>query len=153
VLFRSFQSDGKKLEVTNECVNAAYDFLNDIYNTPSLDYGSFSLANAKMFISDEDLQKLMQYFKTAWAFIWESITKFFLYNNYAKPVILSASIGADINTIKEVLNWLESMSLIKTSKYGAFCTTNGVRFFRELMPLEVGIHLTSDQVSDMEVEF
>ena len=150
---RMFQSDGKKLEVTNECVNAAYDFLNDIYNTPSLDYGLFSLANAKMFISDETLQKLMQYFKTCWAFLWESITKFFLYNNYAKPIILSASIGADINTIKEVLNWLESMSLLKTSKYGAFCTTNGVRFFRELMPLEIGIHLTSDQMVDSEEEF
>ena len=150
---RMFQSDGKRLEVTNECVNAAYDFLNDIYNSSSLDYGSFSLANAKMFISDEDLQKLIKTFKTGWAFIWESITKFFLYNNYAKPIILSASIGVDINTIKEVLNWLESMSLIKTSKYGAFCTTNGVRFFRELMPLEIGIHLNSNQVVNSEEEF
>jgi predicted transcriptional regulator/Txe/YoeB family toxin of Txe-Axe toxin-antitoxin module len=151
---RMFQSDGKKLEVTYECVNAAYDFLNDIYSASSLDYGSFSLANAKMFISDEDLHKLIINFKVMYTYSWEGLAKFFLYNNYAKANILSTSLGMDVSMVREVLSWLESTSLIKTSKYGAFCTTNGVRFFRELMPLEDGnMHLTSEQVSDMEKEF
>ena len=151
---RTFQSDGKKLEVTTDCVNSAYDFLNDIYTSPALDYMSFSLANAKMFISDEDMDKLVVNFKIQWPFIWEQITKFFLYNNYAKVNILSTTLGIDITTTRDILNWLESNSLIKTSKYGAFCTTNGVRFFRMLMPLEdQNRHLSSGQVADSEEEF
>jgi hypothetical protein len=152
---RMFQSyDGKKLEVTKECVDAAYDFLHDIYNSPSLDYGAFSLANAKMVITDEDIEKLSSVFKSKWVLDWENITKFFLYNNYAKVNILSSSLGMDITTAREVLNWLESMSLVKTSKYGAYPTTNGVRFFRLLAPTEaISTHLTAEQVVDMGEEF
>jgi hypothetical protein len=151
---RTFQSDGKKLEVTSDCVDAAYDFLNELYTSPALDYGSFSLANAKMVISDENMEKLLIDFKTRWAYIWEGVTKFFLYNNYAKSNIMSTALGMDISTVKDILNWLESFSLVKTSKYGAYPTINGVRFFRTLSPLEESNkHLNSNQVVNSEEEF
>lgn len=150
---RMYQSDGKKLEVTKECVDAAYDFLNDIYRSPALDYHSFSLANAKMFISDEDMDRLVKEFKNMYPTYWKPVANFIMYNNFIKPNILAASTGMELVQVRGMLNWFESLFLTKNSKFGIYCSTNGIRFFRTLSPLEDKTHLDSYEVVDMEEEF
>ena len=61
--------DGVKCEITEACVIAAHDFLNDIYRSKALDYEEYSLANAKLIIAPEQMKELVHNFthNSTWA--------------------------------------------------------------------------------------
>ena len=135
---RLYQSDGDTLEVTEDCVDEAYDFLSELYTGPALDYLAFSSANAKMIVDDVDIEMMIKQFKVdlLWGNRWKDITLYFQHNNYVKAPIISAALGMDQKDIRIMLNWMESNSLVKTIKFGTVATANGIRFFRTLIPVD-----------------
>ena len=153
---RTYQSDGNTLEVTEDCVNEAYDFLSELYTGPALDYLAFSSANAKMVVDDVDIEMMIKQFKEhlTWGTMWKDVTLYFQHNNYVKVPIISAALGANQQDIKTMLNWMESNSLVKTIKFGTVATANGIRFFRTLIPVDSSEdYLKSDQIKEKKGEF
>jgi len=146
------------LVITNECVEEAYNFMNELYSSPALDYLGYSMANAKMVVSDKVIEELISSFKThmSFGYYWKSIGLYLTHNIYVKKGVFAAAVGLDNSSSATCLNWMGANMLAKNIKSDVWVlTANGVKFIKTIMPVleDISYKKASDVGDIVDGEF
>jgi hypothetical protein len=125
---------GDKLIITDEAVDYAYKFLNDLYKDPSLKYYQYSVIHADSAMSDEQIQKLVQTFQHQWPQYWEQLGKMMMLQPHIKVKELAVLMQMDEKELKGILTWLAGYGFLESGRSAYYKSQIGIKFLEALVP-------------------
>lgn len=126
--------DGKHLIVTNGHINAAVNFLDRLYKSPSLDYWGYSADYAKVVITEETLNRMTLEFKTQWHDVWQQLSRWILITNKWSKTHMKLSTKLTDSDVEVVLSTLLNANMVEINQKGQYAKTPlGRDFFYEML--------------------
>ncbi len=126
----SSRDKDNRLIIKQEHIDYAYQFINELYADDALGYHTFSVYDAELIATNEQLEKYASTFRNQWPLIWKKIVRFVVFNDYTDPKELAAVAEGPEGDMKNCMAWLSGYKLMERTVRGHYCKTeNGVRFF------------------------
>jgi hypothetical protein len=135
--------DGINLLIEKIHIDAAIEFLETIYQSPSLDYYGYSMERAKTILDDEEMDKLAEHFTQNFGINAEVIAKWVLSTNTFQKNIIKVALNLESSEVDQIISLFISNKFLDmgySSKYRK--TPMGRKFLR----LVAGI----DEIRDEE---
>ena len=124
--------DGEKLIVEPEHVDAAITMLNDLYKSPGLDYWGYSDERARLILSEEQLQKLREWFTTTYD-SWRKIARWFILTNEFSITHARNSLPMDKREVDVLIGWLLDKKFIGMAGSRYIKSPSGREFFYSIL--------------------
>ena len=130
-----------KIRVRNAHVNAAFEFIKELYDSGALKYDSFSDINARLIIDSNTMERLEAEFKEGE--YWRKMAWYMATTGYIHPRIMAANVGCASTLSTKALDWLSAYRLLRMISQGRYVKEpNGVTFLRHIMRKEGGPEVT-----------
>ncbi len=120
-----------KLVVTEDHVDAAYEFMLRLYNGPGLRYDVFSSNNARYILSEKSMGDLLVKFRNSeeWSTSWKRIIQYISEEGYIHARPMASVLNFDVADAARVLDWFSSYKMMRMLSGNRYVKSeNGVAF-------------------------